>query len=344
MPKSKKPEKPLKINIAPTENRAKFGVNKILRGEKADSIAAWAGLYFAINVVGAARSTERAKRADLEAFLEFFLKEVGHDRIDGWTPAVTRRFQKNLQLTISAKTGERLKSSTVNRIMSTVRHFGRWLHKQRPLLAGAPLAGVKDIVADPPDWNGLTGRQVMRLKAACDQRLNSCTRANQNPLLEVAVFHVLLNSGLRAGELSALDLDQYHHRGFHEVLRKGKRVTKKVPLPSEARARLDRYIEEVRNRGEGPLLLSRYGKRLAPKEIGRICTRISKQASAHLPAEERLHLTPHKLRHTFLRHVADKHGVHYAQRLSGNVSIREVFRYTKPSDEEVEEDVEKLFD
>ena len=155
---------------------------------------------------------------------------------------------------------------------------------------------------------------------------------------------MLLNTGLRAGELSALNLDQYHHRGFHEVLRKGKRVTKKVPLPSEARAFLDRYIEEIRGRGEGPLLLSRYGRRLAPKEIGRICARISKQASAQVPAEERFRLTPHQLRHTFLKHVADRHGVHYAQRLSGNVSIREVFRYTKPSDEEVEEDVERLFD
>jgi len=63
-----------------------------------------------------------------------------------------------------------------------------------------------------------------------------------------------------------------------------------------------------------------------------------------LPKGEYVKLTPHMLRHTFLKRVADKHGVHYAQRLSGNVSIREVFRYTKPSDEEVEEDVEKLFD
>ena len=78
--------------------------------------------------------------------------------------------------------------------------------------------------------------------------------------------------------------------------------------------------------------------------MARICARISKQASAHLPPEEHFHLTPHQLRHTFLKHVADKHGVHYAQRLSGNVSIREVFRYTKPSDEEVEGDMEGLFD
>ena len=54
-------------------------------------------------------------------------------------------------------------------------------------------------------------------------------------------------------------------------------------------------------------------------------------------------LTPHQLRHHFLKLVTDRHGVHYAQRLSGNVSIREVFRYAKPSDEEIAKDVEELF-
>jgi integrase/recombinase XerD len=41
--------------------------------------------------------------------------------------------------------------------------------------------------------------------------------------------------------------------------------------------------------------------------------------------------------------VADKHGVRHAQRMSGNVSIREVFRYTKPSAEEIAETAEGLF-
>ena len=42
--------------------------------------------------------------------------------------------------------------------MATIRHVGRWLHQQRPLLAGDPLAQVKDLQADAPDWNGLTSR------------------------------------------------------------------------------------------------------------------------------------------------------------------------------------------
>ncbi len=41
-----------------------------------------------------------------------------------------------------------------------------------------------------------------------------------------------------------------------------------------------------------------------------------------------IHLTPHMLRHTFLKQVTDKYGVNLAQQLSGNVSLRAIFRYT----------------
>lgn len=52
---------------------------------------------------------------------------------------------------------------------------------------------------------------------------------------------------------------------------------------------------------------------------------------------------PHKLRYTFLKRVTDKHGVHFAQELSGNVSIKEIFRYAKPSQEEMQATIEELF-
>ena len=337
---------PEKLNHSAKALRKKpapFGMDKFLEGDLRDSLTAWAGVYFGVHVAGSSRKTELAKRRDLEKFLSFFQQGIGHDQVDGWTPAVSRHFQKALEKSVSYQSGGPLKATTVNRTMATVRHFGRWLHKQRPLTAGDPLAGVKDLVVDPPDWSGLSDVQIMRLKSACEQRLKFCERKNQNPLLEAAVFYVLLHTGLRAGELSALDLVQYHHRGFHEVVRKGKRVSKKVPVPSEARERLDRYIEEKRGEEPGPLFLGRYGERITPQTIALICARLSKQASASLPEEERFKLTPHNLRHSFLRRVADKQGVHYAQRLSGNISIREVFRYAKPSDEEIAEDVEALF-
>ena len=49
---------------------------------------------------------------------------------------------------------------------------------------------------DSPDWNGLTSRQLMRLKSACELRIKICTGTNQNPLLEIAIIYILWSSGL----------------------------------------------------------------------------------------------------------------------------------------------------
>jgi integrase/recombinase XerD len=54
-------------------------------------------------------------------------------------------------------------------------------------------------------------------------------------------------------------------------------------------------------------------------------------ASFHLfKNEEKFNFTPHKLRHTFLKRLADKHGVYFAQQMNDNASIKEVSRYVKP--------------
>lgn len=313
--------------------------------ENQDSLTAWAQVYFQVHVVGAPIKTQQAKQRDLEKFLQFFKTEVGHDHIDGWTPAGTKQFQQSLLKTLSPVTGKPYQETTLNRILATVRHFGRWVYMQRPLLAGNPFQGVRDIQIDDPDWNGLTQRQVLRLKAACEQRIKACQRGDQNPLLETAVFYVLLQTGLRESELVSLNCDQYNHRGLHDVLRhKNKRVTKKIPLPAEAREFLDQYLKTRGNvSDEAPLFVSRYGKRLATQDVRRICLRLLNQATAFLSDDEKFKFTPHMLRHTFLKRVTDKHGVHFAQQMSGNVSIRDIMRYAKSSQQEIEQAVEELF-
>ncbi len=308
-----------------------------LRPGDPDSLIQWTGLYMRIHVAGGSKRTEQAKTRDLDRFLRFFASEIGHDHVDGWTPSATKTFQRALESTVVEKTGKPYSATTINRVLATLRHFGRWLHGCRPLLAGSPFEGVRDLQTDEPEWNGLTGRQILRLKSACEQRLGLCTRADQNPLLEAAVFHCLLHTGLREFELAALDAGQYHHRGFHDVKRKGRKVSRKVPLPSEAREILDRYLATRSGVNDAdPLFVSRFGRRISERDVARICDRIAGQACAQLDAKESFRLTPHMLRHTFLKRIADREGVHVAQKMSGNVSLREVFRYTRPSDEETE--------
>jgi integrase/recombinase XerD len=184
----------------------------------------------------------------------------------------------------------------------------------------------------------------MRLKSACEQRLKACTRKNQNPKMETALFYVLLGTGLRESEVVSLNLSQYRNKGLHDVLRhKSKRVSQKIPLPQESREFLDIYLESRADESEAPLFVTRYGTRLKTLDVYRIYQRVLKQALAQMKEHEKFGFTPHKLRHTFLKKVTDKHGVHFAQELSGNVSIKEIFRYAKPSQEEMQSTIEDLF-
>lgn len=175
--------------------------------------------------------------------------------------------------------------------------------------------------------------------------VKGCTRKNQNPLLEAAIFYTLLGSGLRASELLSLNVNQFERKGLSNVLRhKSKRVTGRVPLPQESRQFLDQYIEQKKPEPEEPLFVSSYNPRLKTLDVYRSSQRLIKQAHAFLPDKERFEFTPHKLRHTFLKKVTDKHGIHFAQEVSGNVSIKEIFCYAKPREDEIEESIEERFD
>lgn len=312
----------------------------IMEPKDPQSLSEWAALYMMVQVMGGSKNTALAKQADLEKFLGFFQSNVGNDQVAIWTPSITKAFQTQLLTNY--------KATSINRIMATLGHFAKWLHERNPLPAGDPFQGVSTIRTDQPDWNGLSERQIMLMKSACDVRLKICTQKNQNPQLEAAVFYVLLHTGLRESELVALNIDQYHHKGFHQVKRKGNMVTRKVSVPGQAREYLDSYLEK-RRAGENsllpedPLFIGRYGQRITRYDVYQIVKRINNQACAQLTTEDRFQVSPHSLRHTFLKRIADKEGVHVAQEMSGNVSIKEIFRYTKPSFKEMESIAEDLY-
>ncbi len=92
----------------------------------------------------------------------------------------------------------------------------------------------------------------------------------------------------------------------------------------------------------GPLSPTRSGKRLDRIQCYRILQRIADQANAHLPAGEKIQVSPHVLRHTFLRKLAEQKGVQYAKEASGHKSDRYIWRYVKPDQESLAEAVDGL--
>ncbi|MBN8828880.1 MAG: tyrosine-type recombinase/integrase [Sphingobacteriia bacterium] len=307
-------------------------VNKI---NQKDSISYWFEIYFTTQIIGSPHETLRAKKRDIIKFLNYFHENFKTNHIDYWTTSVVKGFQGYLlNIPYSA--------TTINRIFATLRHAANWINKQRPFLAGNPFTNIRDVIVDDPAWKGLTDDEIRLLEIGCNHRIAICKKANQNPYLEVAVFYTLLYTGMRRFELVNLNISQYYNSGFHNVVRKGRKITRKIHVPKEAKERIEQYLATRKEyKPEDPLFVTKNNNRLDTRDVHRICQKIAAQASAQLP--EKIKLSPHMLRHSILKRIAEKHGHSAAHALSGNVSASVVFNYTKPSADELENQTENIF-
>jgi integrase/recombinase XerD len=301
------------------------------------SLVAWFELYMAIEAGPKDTNTFKAKKRDLQEFINYLHTAASTDHLDQWTRSITQGFLKYLQKE------RKLAPTSINRVLATMKHAASWIHQQRPFLAGHPCDRVAEITVEDPEWKGLEDLQISRLKSAAEQLLHVSTRANQNPIRDYAALLVLLHTALRVSELLTLDLDQYRDKYLINIQRKGKKVTRELLLAKPAREALDRYIAEVRGQEPGPLIQSKAGERLAPQNIDDALKKIAAQANATLPASERIHLSAHMLRHTALRKAAEKEDIRYAMKLSGHTSSKYIWRYTEPSRQEQERALEELF-
>jgi integrase/recombinase XerD len=326
----------LKVRSGGVEGtRSAFAV--LLPGEGFDpeSLLSWVRLYGAVEAGSNAANTLKAKGRDLEQFLRFLSENVRSDHPDQWTKPVTAAFLRHLEDT------QKKKATTVNRVLATLKHCAAWVQARRPFLAGDPTVGVRELVTDEPSWKGLSDVQVMRLRSAAEQMLKLKGRKDQTPERDRAIVLVLLHTGLRVSELIALRREQYTGKHFRDVKRKGKVRTAKVYLPPEARDALDLYLTNERGDGGETLFRSRSGKGFERQHVDRLLKQLAALANSRVPPEEQMALSPHVLRHTFLRKVTEKFGVQYAMEAAGHSSSKYIWRYVRPSDEAKEAAADK---
>ena len=316
----------------------------LLPARNSASLTRWFELYMGIEAGDPEGNTFKAKRRDLQEFLDYFRAAMGGDHPDRWTKSFTEGFLRFLERDRKKETGRKnLAPTSINRVLATLKHTARWIHRQREFVAGNPCENVRELEIDEPEWRGLESIQVNRLVSAAEQLVATENRKNQRPRRNFAMLIVLFRTALRGSELLALDLKQYDGKHLRNIRRKGKKVTRQMLLAKPAREALDRYIEEERGSEEGPLFLSRTGERLAFQNLWDVVQKIAAQANAGLPEKEQVHVSPHMLRHTALKRAADQHDVRYALKFSGQTSTRYIWRYTEPSEEEQERALEDLF-
>lgn len=308
-----------------------------LRDQARESLVAMANLYYHARVKGQADNTEAAKRRDITLFLAFYHRLFHHDHPRDWHASVTREFIKHL------RDGARTYSpASIARIYASVRHFARWAHENVYAFPfGCPTEGVKPPEAPKGDWKGLTRQNELRLLAAARALKTVPGRGINQGVRDYAVIAVLLGTGLRVSELLAVDRRQWSGQGLTRVRIKGSEERPFVPVRGEARKALEVWLGE-RGEQEGPLFTTRRGHRLGRKQFYGILKRVERLANAHLPPAERFTVTPHVLRHTLLRKLAETKGVHYAMAASGHKTDRYIWRYVQPGTQDLAAAIDAL--
>jgi integrase/recombinase XerC len=213
-----------------------------------------------------------------------------------------------------------LSPRTLALVLSAWRGWYRWLARHRGLRAN-PVAGIRAPKAGRPLPKALSVEAAQKL-------LDGGAGEDTAALRDRAMFELLYSSGLRVGELVALDArDGRLDLAQGEVTVTGKGAkTRTVPVGARAREALQRWLA-VRARlaanGEKALFVGRRGRRISSAVVA---ARLKRWALAAGSAE-RVH--PHMLRHSFATHVLQSsQDLRAVQEMLGHASISTTQVYT----------------
>ena len=273
-------------------------------------------------------------RSDGAAVAREYLEALEHQR--RLSPATLRNYARALDLLLKeTHSPESLEPSQVRRLIAVLhakgasprtlaltlsawRGYFRWLARHRNLRAN-PVLGIRAPKAARPLPKALS------VEAA--QRLLDGELEEKSPLTlqDAAMFELLYSSGLRVGELTALNLSDEPDKGEVTVTGKGSK-TRTVPVGAKARDALKRWLslrDKIAAPHEKALFVGARGKRISPSRVWQRLTRWAKRRGL----AENVH--PHMLRHSFASHMLQSsQDLRAVQEMLGHASISTTQVYT----------------
>ena len=220
-----------------------------------------------------------------------------------------------------------LSGNTVNCYLRATRAFWSWLIREEIILSN-PFARVR--IPKPPQMVMPTFSQ-----SQIQALLGAIQTHTANGFRDWTMIIMLLDTGLRAGELAGLTLENINlEDGIVKVLGKMKKE-RMVPIGATVQRAIWKYLQRYRPQPTNPLcsnlFLTRNGQPVTVNRLEAIIEAHSRKAKI-----EGIRVAPHGFRHTFaisyLRNGAD---VFTLQRILGHSSLDMVRNYVNMAETDV---------
>ncbi len=285
---------------------------------------------------GLSPNTRRAYESDvrqltLHTGAEIDPSDVDADHVRAWLASLHRRRSP----------------ATLGRKLASVRSFFRWMVREGSRgddpTAGLPMPKLAKRLPRPlsiDDCEQLITKDRRVLNQSAPAGGDRARRSSRRTLRDRALVELLYGTGIRIGELVALDVRDLELRAQEiRVMGKG-RKERIVPIPEQARLALAALVEVRRHPGlmSEPLFISLRARReetprrLAAREARRI---LGERATR---ADLGEHVHPHRLRHSYATHLLDMGAdLREIQELLGHSSLSTTQKYTAVSIEHLRE-------
>ena len=223
-----------------------------------------------------------------------------------------------------------LSSRSINRILSAVRGYFRFIQKFDEVTINAdPFSGVKGLKLQRKLPPFLFEEEADKILSESGSRFYE--------LRNQAIFEFLYSTGCRVSEAVALNIADLDLReGVLRVVGKGRRE-RMVFIGKKARGILNSYLMKrqyvvPRERRENALFVNAKGRRLGVRGVRYLLSRRLKEIDFNRP------VTPHTFRHSFATHILNRGAdIRIVQELLGHASLSTTQIYTHVGIEKLKE-------
>nr|BDD44566.1 tyrosine recombinase XerC [bacterium] len=223
--------------------------------------------------------------------------------------------------------------NSLNRLRTSLRAFFNWMHRAG-MIENNPASVIKTTRVAPKPPVYITDQE--------ESDLLRCLRDNRtkaHALRDTAIIHLLLDTGIRVGELVGLNLDDVDGKHLRVRRAKGGSPIAKF-LPARTRKAIETFVRKERPRLEkagssDALFLNQQGTRLHSRAVQLLVPVWIERAGITKT------VTPHTLRHTFATSLLNKTGnLLLVQKALGHRNVTTTQVYAHVADSVLEQAVE----